>query len=91
KGFPRHTPAGHSLALKLRFACFRLLIVEPGFSSVFPMHKNKTPIWVFDFSGGNEGIPSAYACGAFVSAQTALCLFSLTHCRTRILIRVSDA
>ena len=30
QGFPRYfIPAGHSLALKLRKACFRLLIVEP--------------------------------------------------------------
>ena len=31
EGFPRYfIPAGHSLALKLRKACFRLLIVEPS-------------------------------------------------------------
>ena len=48
EGLPRHTPAGHSLAFKLRFACFHLLTL----------------------------CPSAYACGAFVSVQTALCLFS---------------
>jgi len=29
EGLPRHTPAGHSLAFKLRVTCFHLLIVKP--------------------------------------------------------------
>lgn len=40
EGFPRHMPAGHSLAFKLRFACFHLLIVKPRGFRPQPQAKN---------------------------------------------------
>ena len=48
EGLPRHTPAGHSLAFKLRFACFHLLIVKPrGFRpEIYTEYKIKTTAWV---------------------------------------------
>ena len=96
--------AGHSLALKLRYACFRLLIVEPcqlrwrGIKSVTHVHKTKTPQkgclcfggsgWIRTTSGLSQQI---YSLPRLSNSGARPERFSCAVCRLQATAKISNS